>query len=162
MKKTLCGLFLATTILNAQALTERDASKVVKKYSEAVACQLEGPNEFQKHQYKAVMVDSGDKELGGYGATFVVFWEGDFGCMGGSGTIVPNFTVVSQMSGQSLIVDKDYVFPSLQLVHLTSFTGKNGLLFIKGVTYGPNDQQGRPSKAVSYTLKYVDGKFLKQ
>ena len=39
---------------------------------------------------------------------------------------------------------------------------KNGILNIKGVTYGPNDSQHQPKKSVSYRLKFIDGKIVKQ
>ena len=56
----------------------------------------------------------------------------------------------------------DIKFPNMELVRLTSMSGKNGQLIIKGVTYGPKDQQHSPTKVVSYTLKLVDNEFVKQ
>lgn len=94
MKKSIVFLTIAAITMSAYAADERDASRIVKKYSEAVACQLEGISEYQKNQYKAVKINPGEADLGGMGAQFVVYWEGDVGCAGGNGTIVPNFTVV--------------------------------------------------------------------
>ena len=164
MKKSIVLLSLAAITMSAYAADERDASRLVKKYSETVACQLEGISEFQKNQYKAVTVKPGFADLGGMGAVFVVYWEGDVGCQGGNGTIVPNFTVVehSGFSSAAPVVRTDYKFPELPLVRLTSISGKNEQLVIKGVTYGSNDRQHSPTKVVTYTLKLVEKEFVKQ
>lgn len=164
MKKAVVFLSMAVITVSAYAADERDASRIVKKYSETVACQLEGISDYQKNQYKAVKINPGMADLGGMGAQFVVYWEGDVGCMGGNGTVVPNFTVVehSGFSSAAPVVRTDYKFPDLELVRLTSISGKNGQLVIKGITYGPKDQQHSPTKVVSYTLKLVENEFVKQ
>jgi len=104
--------------------------------------------------------------LGGLGELVVVFWQGDVGCAGGRGTVVPNFTVVEQRGFSSVppVVVQNYKMPDLDLVHLTSLSGKNGLLQVSGLTYGPEDQQGYPTKKVSYTLKLdkANERFIKR
>ena len=160
-----CVVFISTAALAvcAYSADERAAAAITKKYSEAVACQIV-EKEFQRNQYKAVKVVAGDKELDGIGDVFVVYWEGDTGCAGGNGTVVPNFTILEQRGFSSVdpVVVTDAQFPDLDLVRLTSLSGKNGQLQISGVTYGPNDQQGDPKKKVSYTLRYVPEKgFVK-
>lgn len=164
MKKSVAFLSFAAITINAYAADERDASRIAKKYSEVVACQLEGIGDYQKNQYKAVKIKSGMADFGGLGAIFVVYWEGDVGCAGGSGTIVPNFTVVehSGFSSAAPVVRTDYKFPEMDLVRLTSISGKNGQLLVKGITYGPKDQQNAPTKVVSYSLKLVNNEFVKQ
>lgn len=164
MKKSVVFLSIAAIAMNAYAADERDASRIVKKYSETVACQLEGIGDYQINQYKAVKISPGAADLGGMGAQFVVYWEGDVGCAGGNGTIGPNFTVVEHRGFMSAapVVVTDYEFPDMELVRLTSISGKNRQLIIKGVAYGPKDQQHSPTKVVSYTLKLVDNKFVKQ
>jgi hypothetical protein len=163
MKKIIVSFILCMTAVNVMAADERIASKVVKKYSEAVACQI-SDRQTDKNQYKAVTINSGDSEIGGMGGIFVVYWSGDIGCMGGNGTVVPNFTVVEQRGFSSVdpVVVTEYNFPDLNLVELTSLTGKDGILVIKGVIYGSEDHQHQPKKQVSYKLKFVDGKFIKQ
>ena len=42
MKKSVAFLSFAAIAINAYAADERDASRIAKKYSEVVACQLEG------------------------------------------------------------------------------------------------------------------------
>lgn len=162
MKKIGIGFIFCIAAINVVAADERIASKIVKKYSEAIACQI-SDTQTQKNQYKAVKIATGDSDIG-LGETFVVFWQGDVGCLGGNGTVVPNFTVVEQRGFSSVdpVVVTAYKFPDLDLVILTSFTGRDGLLTIKGVTYGSKDQQGWPKKSVSYTLKLADNAFVKQ
>ena len=165
MKSFYIGLLLAAAAASAFSADERAAANVTKKYSEAIACQIQEP-QYQKNQYKTVKIIQGDKELGGLGDLFVVYWEGDVGCMGGNGTVVPNFTVVEQAGFSSIppIVSTEYKFPDLELVQVTSFSGKSGVLQIGGITYGPNDQQGYPTKKVTYTLKLDQEKriFIKR
>ena len=93
MKNLSIGLLIATATAATFAADERAAANVVRKYSEAIACQIQEP-QYQKNQYKAVKIVQGDKELGGLGDLFVVYWEGDVGCMGGNGTVVDRKSVV--------------------------------------------------------------------
>lgn len=157
MKNLTIGITLATLAFNASAADERQASNIVKKFSQTVACQLGDV----KNQYKAVKLTASDEN--GIGAQFVVFWEGDISCMGGASTATPNFTLVEQAGFSSVapIVRLDIKFPELDLVYLTSMSAKNGVLSIKGITYGPQDQQGNPKKLVSYNLKLNENKFVK-
>ena len=154
MKSLVIGLSLAALALSTLAANERTAANLVKKYSETIACQIQ-EIQYQKNQYKSVKVLQGDKELGGLGELYVVYWEGDVGCAGGNGTVSPNFTVVEQNGFTSVppVVVTDYKFPELDLVQITGFSSKNGQLLINGVTYGPNDQQGNPEKKVTITLQ---------
>lgn len=160
MKSLVIGSICLLTAVQSFAYDERDASKLVKKFSETVACQLADD---LKDQYKSVKIAADDKDIG-MGAMYVVFWYGDVGCSGGNGTVTPNFTVVEHtgFSSTAPIVMLDYKFPDMPLVALTSFTVQNGILNIKGVTYGPNDNQHQPKTPVTYRLKFVDGKFVKQ
>lgn len=163
MKNLVIGISLATATFNTNAADERQVSNIVKKYSEAIACQIT-ETQYQKNQYKAVNVKPGFADLGGVGAVFVVYWQGDVGCAGGNSTVVPNFTVVEQRGFSSVlpVVVTDYKFPELDLVRLTSLSGKNEQLVIKGVTYGANDQQHSPTKVVTYKLKLIENEFVKQ
>lgn len=164
MKKLLLGVVVSVAALNANAFDERDASRLVRNYSEIVACQLDDAAEYQKSQYKAIKLKDGDPEMYGLGELYVVFWEGDVGCSGGNGTITPNFTIVEHSgfgSANPVVVDS-YKFPDLDLAKLTGISGENGLLKIQGLAYGGSDMQHNPSKKVSYTLKLYDYEFKKQ
>lgn len=149
--------------VNTYAADERIASEIVKKYSETIACQLPDVGD-QKNQYKAVQIDPGFADMEGLGMKFVVYWEGDVGCSGGNGTVVPNFTVVEKSGFMSAdpVVIPEYKFPVLSLVTLTKMSAKAGKLMIEGIAYGPNDHKVKPTKRVSYTLKLVDQEFLLQ
>lgn len=61
MKNIVIGLSLAAIASTTFASDERSAASVVKKYSEAVACQIVEV-QYQKNQYKAVRVFQGDKD----------------------------------------------------------------------------------------------------
>lgn len=159
MKKifaTVAFTFLALPNAFAAPYAEHDASALVKRYSETVACQLEDVANYQKNQYKAVKIVNGDLSSDGLGDVFLVYWEGDVGCAGGNGTIVPNFTVVEHAGFASTkpIVQLSYKLPEMEMVSLTSMTFQSGVVTLKGVTYGPNDQQHQPKKVVTYRLKF--------
>ncbi|MCT8163458.1 MULTISPECIES: hypothetical protein [unclassified Pseudomonas] len=164
MKKLLLGMVVSVATLNANAFDERDASKLVRNYSETVACQLDDAAEYQKNQYKAIKLKDGDPDAYGLGELYVVFWEGDVGCSGGNGTILPNFTMVERSgfgSANPIVVER-YIFPDLDLVKLTGISGGNGYLNIQGLAYGGSDMQHKPSKKVSYTLILHDYEFKLQ
>jgi hypothetical protein len=164
MKKIIIGFLISTCALQTHASEERYISKLVRDYSETIACQLEGTSDYQENQYKAVELNSGDPEMQGYGAMYIVYWEGDVGCYGGNGTIIPNFTIVEHrgfMSANPIIVN-DYKFPILDLVKLTNISGSNGVVQIEGVRYGPNDKQHQPKQQIKYTLKLVNREFVIQ
>ncbi len=161
MKKIVIGLFVSACALQAHALDERTASRLVRDYSETIACQLDDRSEYQKNQYKAIELNNGAPDLNGFGAQYIVYWEGDVGCSGGNGSISPNFTIVEHrgfMSASPIVVT-DYKFPDLDFVQLTNISGSNGVVQIEGVTYGPNDQQHYPQKQVAYTVKFINGEF---
>ena len=143
--------------LTAHAMDQRSAISVAKKYSEVVACQVDG-------DYKAVQIDAGDADMDGLGAKFVVHWYGDVGCAGGNGTVSPQFTVVEHsgfVSADPVVMD--YKFPVMKLVTLKSIkASKAGIISITGVAYGPKDAQHNPTMAVKYTLKLAGDRFILQ
>lgn len=154
MRDFVFGLTVALLAASVFAADEQAAANVARKYSEAIACNIQSIHD-QKNQYKSIKVLQGDKVLGGLGDLFVVYWEGDVGCDGGTGTVFPNFTVVEQNGFLSVppVVVLDYKFPELKLQRLSSITFKNGQLQITGIAYGPDDEQGQPAMKVAYRLK---------
>ncbi len=152
MKKPLLLVAASLISMSALALDARQATQIVKKYSQLVACQV-ADTTTQKNQFKAVKLNGDGKEVG---TSYVVFWEGDVGCMGGNGTVLPQFTVVEQRGFESTdpIVATDYVQPEFKgLVKLNTITVSGDTVKLTGVTYGPKDQQGFPKQPVSYTVK---------
>lgn len=156
MKKLLVALGLGLLMPPAQAMDERTAVRVARLYSEAVACQLEAAH------YQAAEVTAGDATLDGLGAIHVVYWQGDLGCAGGSGTVLPNFTVVEHrgLRSTSPIVVTDYPFPELDLRYVDRISSSNGELHITGVRYGPDDAHNAPTEKVSYRVGFDGARFF--
>lgn len=155
MKNLSVALVGTVLACNAVAFNEKDATRLVKAYSKLVACQQEDD------KYTAVKVDGkpGAAELGD---RYVVFWYGDIGCSGGNGTVTPNFTVVEMASFNTPVVLPTFKGADIALNAVTKFTGKDGKIFIEGVTYGPKDSQHNPTLRVKYTLKVDVLGFVKQ
>ena len=156
MRKLVIALAISLVAQQAHALDERVAAKIVRNYSEAIACQLE------EAKYDAFEIQQGDPESNGLGAIYLVHWQGDIGCSGGNGTITDNFSVVEHRGFTSAdpIVVTDYEFPTLSVSTVTDISEENGLLRITGLRYGPNDQQHRPSQRVVYRIKFDGNAFL--
>ena len=156
MRKLVIALAVSLVAQQAHALDERTASKIVRNYSETVACQLD------EASYKALEIRQGDAESNGFGSIYVVHWQGDIGCAGGNGTVTNNFSVVEHrgfMSADPIVVT-DYAFPELSLVTVTDVSAENGLVQITGLRYGPNDGQHRPSQRVVYRIKFDGTAFV--
>ncbi len=155
MKKSfLASLAVMTALfsLPAAALDAKQAVRIVRSYSAAIACQLD------ETDYKALEVRAGEADMDGFGALYVVHWQGDVGCSGGNGTVMDNFTVVEHRGFISAapVVVTDYEFPELRLSHVTGFTANKGVLRIEGLAYGRNDAQHNPTQRVVYRLRFDD------
>lgn len=91
MKRMLSTLFILTS-LNAFALTEESkAVDLVKKYSSTIACSV------NEDSFQSVRISSDYDEYS------IVYWEGDVGCGGGSGTMSGVLTVVAIADGESCL-----------------------------------------------------------
>ena len=156
MKKNVAAFAILAVVSNAYAFNESDAAKLVKSDSQTVACQLEDT------QYEAVKVSGKPGETEEWADKYVVLWNGDFGCAGGNGTVVPNLTVVEIHGFSTPVVLPDYKTPELPLVEIDKFSGKDGSITIGGVGYGDKDQQHAPTKRFSFTLKLGKNGFIKQ
>jgi len=156
MKKNFAALVILSVFSNAYAFNESDAAKLVKSYSQTVACQLE------ETKYKAVKVSGKPGETEEWTDQYVVLWDGDFGCAGGNGTVVPNLTVVEVHGFSTPVVLPDYKTPELPLVQIDKFSGKDGSITLGGLGYGDKDQQHEPTKRLSFTLKLGKSGFIKQ
>ena len=156
MRKLVVALAVSLIAQQAQALDGRVATKIVRGYSEATACQLEDTS------YKAFEIQQGDVESNGFGAIYLVHWQGDVGCSGGNGTVTDNFSVVEHRGFTSAdpIVVTDYDFPELSLATVTDISAENGVVRITGLRYGPNDQQHNPSQRVVYRIKFDGAAFV--
>lgn len=160
MKKFIVGAALLSTSIYAYSFDEMSASKLARNYSELVACQITEA-EYQKNQYKSIQIKEGMDKPDGYGAMYIVYWEGDVGCQGGAGTIYPNFTIIERSgfsSADPVVVNRD--FPEIDLLHATEISGKIGEIRIKGLTNTGTDLPPQnPTKEVSYTITFEDDQF---
>lgn len=163
MKKVILGIILATTAISANAgPKEKLVSNIVKKYSEAVACQLDGRDP-DPLDYKTLLVGEGfgmsdEKDIYGMGATYLTFWQGDYGCSGGNGTVIPQFTTTAQNGFMSTnpVVMPEVSFPPISLSIVTGFQISNGVISIKGLEYGEKDRQHNPTKKMTYKFKFTE------
>src|SRR5688500_10521945 len=62
----------------AHALDDQIAERIVRNYSEAIACQISHTS------YKAVEIQQGGPDPKDLGTVYVVHWKGDIGCVGGN------------------------------------------------------------------------------
>lgn len=141
MKRMLSTLFILTS-LNAFALTEESkAVDLVKKYSSTIACSV------NEDSFQSVRISSDYDEYS------IVYWEGDVGCGGGSGTMSGVLTVVGNSRWGELFVLPEIELPKIKLVCADSINSRDGLIDINGIAYGPNDHQRAPNHKLQYTLK---------
>ena len=140
MNKVLVGLLVLMS-LSAYATPKDKAINLVKKYSSTIACSV-NDNSFQ-----SVTLGSG------YNEHAIVYWEGDIGCGGGSGSMSGALTVVGKGRWGQLFVLPKIELPKIKLVCADSISSHDNLLVINGIMYGPNDHQRTPSHKVQYTLK---------
>ncbi|WP_432414807.1 hypothetical protein ACRHM7_12985 [Chromohalobacter israelensis] len=128
----------------------------MQQFSDIVACQLPSAEANTPLQYKSVQVRQGIAEADGFGAQYIVYWQGDYGCYGGNGTQRPNFTVVERSGFGSAdpVVKTEYTMPELELARVTNFYAgeSEGSIHIEGLAYGPDDRQHEPSKHVEYVV----------
>ncbi len=156
MRKLIVALAVLLITQQAHAHDEYTASKIVRNYSEAIACQLYDTS------YKALEVRQGYPDLNGLGTVYLVHWQGDVGCSGGNGTIINNFSIVEHrgfMTADPIVVT-DYEFPEISLVIVTDFSVENGLVRISGLRYGPSDERHHPSQRVEYRIKFDGNAFV--
>ncbi len=133
---------LVLTSLNAFAVTEEsEVVNLVKKYSSTIACSV------NENSFQSVTIGSD------YDQYSIVYWEGDVGCGGGSGTMSGALTVVGKGRWGELFVLPKIELPKVKLVCADSISSRDGLLDINGIAYGPNDHQRSPKHKLQYTLK---------
>lgn len=155
----LAALAYATCALNAaHALDAAEASDLVKRYSETVACQLEPTENYQSLQYKAVKLTPSAESFEDNEILYAVFWQGDLGCAGGEASRMNNFSVVKPGLFEMLppVVNVFMAFPDLDLIELKTFEEQEGKLAISGLTFGESDVE-TPTKEVQYTVELDNG-----
>lgn len=159
-------LLLANFSHSAFADFDNDyASQLVKKFSEIVACQLQPVSEDHPLQYKSVQIAKGIHSPDGFGATYVVHWVGDYGCYGGNGASLPQFTIVTRSGFGSAdpVVKADRKLPNdVALNVVTDFYAgdSEGVFHIEGLGYGSGDRQGNPQAHKHYKVEFNFGEYV--
>ncbi|MGF1705487.1 hypothetical protein [Enterovibrio baiacu] len=141
MKKILISSLVLMSLNAYSAPEDENPINLVKKYSSTIACTV-NDNSFQ-----SVEITSN------YDEYTIVYWEGDVGCAGGSGSMSGVLTVVGKGRWGELFVLPEIEQPNTKLVCADSITSDNGFLNINGIAYGPDDHQRAPNQKLQYTLK---------
>lgn len=89
---------------------------------------------------------------------YAVFWAGDIGCAGGSGTVSFNLAIVRVGAGSNFYVDPAASSPIINLEFptrgLERIAGKTqNTITVDAAEYGPNDANCCPSVRSRYTLR---------
>lgn len=149
---TLAALCLVSICVHAgdyDALQQRQALTVARKYSEAVSCAIEQPA-------GVVKLRAGDDR--GLNALYLAYWVGDRGCFGGKGSVFANFALVVQSGYSSVapvIVDADdarYRIPEMVLNSVSSVSIRDGYVYVSGIGYGDKDEPGWPATHKRYRI----------
>jgi len=154
MKKITAFIGCLAACAGAHAFNESDAAKLVQSYAKTVACALE------ETTYQAVKV-TGAPRVDDMGDRYVVFWMGDIGCLGGSATVTPNFSLVETLTVNTPLVSVGFKGPVTGLVTVTKFSGGNGVISMEGLEFSGKEQTRIPSKKVKYIFNVDTGKFVK-
>jgi len=156
MKKILLTATSFIFISSSFAADDTQISRLVRDYSETVACQVDNEGELgELKQYSAVRLSEGYSVDDDVGSKWLVYWAGDLGCNGGNGSRQPQLTAVAINAFRNTpVVDTSYKLPDTNLVQVTEMKSGQGMVTITGVAYGPNDTQHHPNKKVTYTFKF--------
>lgn len=94
-------------------------------------------------------------------AMYAVLWDGDIGCMGGSGTSSVNLAIVTISTGDSYVVDptlsspiSDFAFPLRGLTRIVGNT--KDTLILEGLDMGADDANCCPTIKTRLTMQMDD------
>jgi hypothetical protein len=135
----------------------KEVLRVANNYASAVSC-IDSPAEANDilalHPYK--------KREDALDAKFLVFWHGDIGCDGGSGTHTDNVALVRMGSFDSYYVDPTRSSPRIDLEFNTRFLERlvgntENTIVVDAMEFAKGDSNNFPSLLFRYTLR-VDAK----
>ena len=152
MNKIVAGISLALTCNYCLAFDNNDAINLVKKFSNTIACAV------NDESFKSVKAN-GENGTTEYDDTYIVYWEGDFGCSGGNGAVSPTFSLVKLANFNKPVVIPAVQQPNLDMVCVDTMTKYKDSIKISGITYSDSDSQHSPNQPVQYLLSVNDGKF---
>jgi len=161
MKKSLGYLTIAVSLFSGSLLAEevpsvkeitRQIIVATTKYANAVSC---GGVQITPKQIAALAPykDFYAREE----AEYAVLWDGDIGCLGGSGTSNPQVAIVKIGAGDSFMVDAQHSSPAIEFAspvrYIERLVGNNrDSLILEGLEYGSNDSQSTPSIRVRFVM----------
>lgn len=156
MKKILLTTTSLLFINSSFAADDAKISRLVRDYSETIACQVDGEGEpGELKQYSTVRLSEGYSAEDDLGSKWLVYWAGDVGCSGGNGSRQPQLTVVAINGFRNTpVVDTSYKLPDTNLVQVTEMKSDQGTVTISGLAYGDNDTQHTPRKKITYKFKF--------
>ncbi|MBP6020410.1 MAG: hypothetical protein KA735_13040 [Burkholderiaceae bacterium] len=138
--------------LSVSAITA-NIINVVDRYASSVACFDLGVE--PKNIAALTPLQSVDEHLD---AEYAVWWMGDIGCAGGSGTSGSHIAIVNIGAGGYFYVDPTRSSPTVDFDtptrHITKIIGNtHDSIVFEGVEYGEKDPNCCPSIPIRFTLK---------
>ncbi len=151
----LAGIGIFNAVFPQQAFSadrvDRNITRQVERYANAIAC----PGVRIERRMSVALPSSGDNRVS---QRYVVRWEGDIGCSGGSGSQETHLAVVATGAGNAIVVDPLQSSPAIRfesparvIDRIVSHTGNT--LTLEGKELGPNDAECCPSIKVRFTLR---------
>ncbi|OOE33497.1 hypothetical protein BZG05_10720 [Salinivibrio kushneri] len=136
-------LLLCAALVTCSATASQDTVKaidLVKNYSSLVACSINGDS------FKGVKFGSDFEKY------YMVYWEGDYGCSGGSSSMGGIFTTVRVTRFGDMYIMPEVKQPNIKLVCADKLKTNGESVIVNGIQYSPTDHQRSPSQQVQYTL----------
>ena len=136
-------LLLCAALVTCSATASQDSAKaieLVKNYSSLVACSVNADS------FKGVNFGSDFEKY------YMVYWEGDYGCSGGRGSMGGVFTTVRVTRFGDMYIMPEVEQPNIKLVCADKLKTSGESVIVNGIQYSPTDHQSSPSQQVQYTL----------
>lgn len=130
-----------------------DSSWPAKEMEEVLGCALQHAETIGSSSHNFQVVKLCDD---GMYADYLVFWAGDIGFAGGSGTWGPAYCLVrrNHWGSYNIASPGREFYEHLKIIKTVKFMGS--ILRITGVTYGPTCHQRKPSYKIKLQFRIVD------
>ncbi|WP_201535204.1 hypothetical protein [Psychrobacter ciconiae] len=156
---------LASSAINANAAAPAQEKNMVlnqaKNYANSTACDTtfkKSPDTKLTTAKDVYLIDSEKQGKSDFGTKYLVFWGGDSGCSGGSGTYMYSLTLLSrERSNQRFTVRDDDIlqnFDSINTRFVESVDFKNNAFTIISSNFAKDDLNNFPSNRYQYTIRY--------
>lgn len=131
----------------------RNSSWSAKEMEDVLSCALQHAETIgsSSHNFQAVKLCDDDMY-----ADYLVFWTGDIGFAGGSGTWGPAYCLArrNHWGNYNIAAPGREFYEHLKIIETVEFI--DSILHISGVTYGPTCHQRSPSYKVKLLFRVVD------